>query len=418
MKVSTNLHPSLNQSAVSPALLSMHKQLTRKDLYSLVWTKPRTELAKQFGISDVAIGKLCRQMNVPAPPAGYWAHVASNGPGKSKYIRPPLTYTVVERIDEDHASIQRSLPTIDPEKLDEPLPPPPSFPEPADDAIERYLEQIKAVTLPKPARGTHPVVAKLEAEDARLAAAATEYSWQKPKYAGPQGRKLLDGLNRLLWWWNDLGFKTSSSGTRHICLYVSVGSSYHQSFEITVAPAPQGVSGKSKPPEPAFELRFDIDYRYTQRKEKPALVFSNFDSEAFAATARLLIKRREMSFRDWIRRSHEHLVWQRDEAIKKDRAAKEAERLRVEEEHRALVAAREQAIDQAIVGINRSDQLRSLVSHVEQQMRGAIAADASFADWKKWMLEKADALDIRTRSPEAIADWIASFRLSDVQAPR
>ena len=35
--------------------------LTRKELYDRVWTNPMTKLAKQFGLSDVALHKICRK---------------------------------------------------------------------------------------------------------------------------------------------------------------------------------------------------------------------------------------------------------------------------------------------------------------------------------------------------------------------
>lgn len=47
--------------------------LSRHALYDLVWSEPRTELAKAFGVSNVAINKHCLRANVPAPPPGYWA---------------------------------------------------------------------------------------------------------------------------------------------------------------------------------------------------------------------------------------------------------------------------------------------------------------------------------------------------------
>lgn len=385
----------------------MPKDLTRKALYELVWTTPRTELAKRFSISDVALGKVCRQMNVPAPPPGYWAHVAAKGRKKAKFIQPPLTYTLAERIDEDHAEIRKSSPTFDPEKLDDPLPSPPSIAETPDDAVERYVQLARAVPLPKPSRGMHPVVAKLLREDERLAALATTYSWERPKYMSPHGKQLLAGLNRLLWWWSDLGFEPSSSGTRHIRLYV-----YRQSFEISANPAHQDVAAKAKSSAPLFELRFDIDSRYVRQKEKPALKFSAFDTEMFVSTARLLIQRRETGFRDWLKRIHEHRIWERDEALKKDRAAKEAARQRNEAERKALLASRERAIDDAISGMTKADHLRSLANEVEQRIQPDGVHSPAFARWKKWMLEKADALDIRTKTADTLAEWVANFHIS------
>lgn len=53
------------------------RALSREELFVLIWERPATEVAKELGISDVALGKLCRRLQVPKPPRGYWARVAS-----------------------------------------------------------------------------------------------------------------------------------------------------------------------------------------------------------------------------------------------------------------------------------------------------------------------------------------------------
>jgi hypothetical protein len=60
--------------------------LSREDLYELAWSKPMSELAKDFGISDVALAKRCRRLGIPVPGRGYWARVDS---GQTPY-RPKL----------------------------------------------------------------------------------------------------------------------------------------------------------------------------------------------------------------------------------------------------------------------------------------------------------------------------------------
>lgn len=37
-----------------------------------IWGKPATQVAKEYGISDVGLGKVCRQLNIPKPEPGYW----------------------------------------------------------------------------------------------------------------------------------------------------------------------------------------------------------------------------------------------------------------------------------------------------------------------------------------------------------
>lgn len=63
------------------------RQLSREELFALVWEKPASELAKELGVSDVAISKLCTRLQVPKPPRGYWARVLSGQTPR----RPPLS---------------------------------------------------------------------------------------------------------------------------------------------------------------------------------------------------------------------------------------------------------------------------------------------------------------------------------------
>lgn len=45
----------------------------RETLYREVWEAPVTEVAKKYKVSDVAIHKVCKSLEIPTPPAGYWA---------------------------------------------------------------------------------------------------------------------------------------------------------------------------------------------------------------------------------------------------------------------------------------------------------------------------------------------------------
>lgn len=45
----------------------------RETLYNEVWKEPVTSLAAKYGISDVMLHKICKTLNVPVPPRGYWA---------------------------------------------------------------------------------------------------------------------------------------------------------------------------------------------------------------------------------------------------------------------------------------------------------------------------------------------------------
>lgn len=52
---------------------TQEKSIGRAELYALVWSTPLSTLAKQFSISDVGLGKVCKRYNIPRPGVGYWA---------------------------------------------------------------------------------------------------------------------------------------------------------------------------------------------------------------------------------------------------------------------------------------------------------------------------------------------------------
>ena len=54
----------------------MATTVTRQELYDAIWSEAKTTVAKRFGVSDVALGKACRNANIPTPPVGYWARQA------------------------------------------------------------------------------------------------------------------------------------------------------------------------------------------------------------------------------------------------------------------------------------------------------------------------------------------------------
>ncbi len=46
-----------------------------QELAKLVWEKPRSQLAKELGVSDKAIGKRCTKLGISQPSRGYWMKV-------------------------------------------------------------------------------------------------------------------------------------------------------------------------------------------------------------------------------------------------------------------------------------------------------------------------------------------------------
>jgi hypothetical protein len=71
-----------------PAISSeLRTRYNRADLFQRVWDKPVRIVAKELGVSDVALAKTCKKLYVPLPGRGYWARKAA---GKNVGPRPEL----------------------------------------------------------------------------------------------------------------------------------------------------------------------------------------------------------------------------------------------------------------------------------------------------------------------------------------
>jgi hypothetical protein len=58
----------------------MLSRYDRKTLYKEVWAEPTQKVAARYGVSDVALSKACKQLNIPKPPRGFWAKKAAGQP--------------------------------------------------------------------------------------------------------------------------------------------------------------------------------------------------------------------------------------------------------------------------------------------------------------------------------------------------
>jgi hypothetical protein len=67
-------------------------ELTRKELYDLVWENPLSKLAKKYNLSDNGLRKVCKKLDIPLPKNGHWQKIQYN----KKVIKEklPLNNTV------------------------------------------------------------------------------------------------------------------------------------------------------------------------------------------------------------------------------------------------------------------------------------------------------------------------------------
>lgn len=74
----------------------------REKLYEEIWSVPILQLAKQYGLSDVGLAKICTKMKIPRPPRGYWAKRSYGQPTTRPILRPAPEDTPTEiTVDRD-----------------------------------------------------------------------------------------------------------------------------------------------------------------------------------------------------------------------------------------------------------------------------------------------------------------------------
>ncbi len=84
----------------------------RQALYEDVWREPLTKLAKQYGLSDVGLRKICIQLSIPLPERGYWAKLAAGKKVPQKPLRPttgPTTHRFSQWVQLKDEELEKRL---------------------------------------------------------------------------------------------------------------------------------------------------------------------------------------------------------------------------------------------------------------------------------------------------------------------
>ena len=166
----------------------MKNQLTREELYELVWSKPMTQVAKELGISDVRLGRICRERDIPKPQRGYWANLTSSAPKKKRqYLKPPLpdhtkdtsnfcrfvkAYYEKRRQEEGRDFDWEDLSVHVPDE-----PPPQTMS--VEEHVDYLYSQLPKLPPLESYKYTHPIIRKMKHAEA-LKKARSYYSWEHP----------------------------------------------------------------------------------------------------------------------------------------------------------------------------------------------------------------------------------------------
>jgi hypothetical protein len=174
--------------------------LERKELYKQVWKKPMCRLAPEYGISDVALKKICKKLNVPTPPRGYWVKLEC-GIKVSKTPLPKKKYGQPEAHTIQPGASQKNI--LKKSYEDSILVPP-------------EIASAKPIIVRKKLRNPHPLVAKTQRilEKAEPDKYGMFRPWQK-KYlnirVGPDSlKRALRIMDALLKFFDEMEFEVST----------------------------------------------------------------------------------------------------------------------------------------------------------------------------------------------------------------
>jgi hypothetical protein len=397
----------------------MTKNISREALYELIWSKPMTHVAKDLGISDVMLGKMCKEQLVPKPPRGYWANLGSDKK-RAVYVKPKLPDLFQKKNDFnqwvlDDYKLRESLRTdkFDPDDLNDPVREPPSpFTETLLEFRERMVRVMPVLPNMEAFKVMHPLIRTINEADLHLEEAHKKDRWApNPQFRTLQGRQQLRLFNVFVSCFQVLGFEPSVKGRKYLVFSACV-------FD---QPKKFNVFLKHYNPSAAEMRRFKTTKRTTYcfawteddeevTRGKNYYEFEELSAESVKTVVLDLLVKREEGYRRSVFFDYSYNVRARNEAIEmKQRRAEKLIELK-EQSKVKLIETRTNLLRQAIERMQYADQIRKLINAVKDK---AIAqGDARELDrWAAWAVEQADAIDPLAKSREEIEVWIQSFRL-------
>ena len=78
------------------------------ELLLAVWTEPVTSVAASFDVSDKAIEKRCKRLEVVKPPRGYWAKIQNGIPHREALFELGWLWEEIEELGERLAVAEES----------------------------------------------------------------------------------------------------------------------------------------------------------------------------------------------------------------------------------------------------------------------------------------------------------------------
>ena len=365
----------------------MWQQYNREELYQKVWEKPLIRVAEQYGVSAVALGKVCRKLSVPVPGRGHWAKLAHGQPGAQKPELPKLDKVPVVYRSERAQLKQNSAAHSDPELV----------------VIDGLLASGALNPPPETASKPHPLIRET-ASLLRSRSRKDEHGRLLPREAGGLNVQVTEGtLDRALQIMSrvlailekqNLGVEISEQGST-----VALIEGQKISFGIE-EPIRKVVTQKPRVPNPTD--RWDYDQTVTN-EPSGKLALHIYSASWLTPGLRMKwsdakIQRIEPMIPDFVAGLIRIAVVLRQKAedekrreLARQKRAQELEKLRkdIEEEEKKL-----KQFDDWLENWERAEQMRRFIAlYAEKSESWPSEKQPKYREWIEWAHRQADRLD-------------------------
>ncbi len=349
-----------------------------QELFEQVWSTPVLALAREIGVSDVALGKACRKAGIAVPRRGHWAKPAAKRPKKPT---PPTSNELVS-----FRVLDRTLFPPKPAKIPSEAPPLPQVPIPdvlvdPHPLVERWR---KAAEKAKSVEG-RLALQQTNVLNTRISAALIERS-----------AILLDTLLKY----------TEANGCKWAVAKQHTTVTFDgETVYVTLRERLSKQELPPPPPDPKPAKVWSLDlsrmglprYEYLSTGELTLILRESPDygpQKTFADAKTGKIEEKIHLFINGL----EALILR----IRTDRKESEERRRRDDEEERArkaqaIKAEQQRRLRKRLVrNLERWEKANRLRSFVEQVVRASQAEDEQVKVWAEWARQQADLLDPST----------------------
>ncbi len=379
---------------------------TRSEFYDLLWSAPASKLAKDLGISDVALGKAAKRHGIPAPERGYWAKVAAGKRARKKEL-PPRGLGQSESIHVGREEVRSQSSTTNPGQDIPPLPTPLNlYDESLDELLARLRATIGTVNVPKSLSNPHSAVAKMLEIDAKRTEkfAGSDYRWshEQPYYASPFEKRRLRILSAIFKAVATTGLSLSAKGKNadefHVFAHEGTSISFRLDHPKQTSPRVSYFS-TSKPDRPASDpLKLEIRWHWrstppfrSQWQDHKGKLIEDELSEISATLAVAV----EAAHREWKSEDYQYRVQLHERAVR----LAEEKRLREIRDNEAKIKAERQG---RILKLLDDSEAFRMAEDIRRYVAAVIQADAQspspaspdeIAAWRDSALACADDID-------------------------